>query len=95
MIAPQRKYAPSREQVQIAPAFGIEKPRALTTDIFPVESDCADCPDERRVYIALVQVLLATLLSIQPLEKSVVHKPIGFRHNVPPEGCVRSAVSRD
>jgi len=87
MIAPQREYPPTGQQIQIAVSFGIEQPRSFPPHILLVEPDRAQHFHERRIDIAFVQFVLTALLGVQPREKTLIHTPIVHRLTIPSQGC--------
>src|SRR5580704_18084063 len=74
MISSQCEHSPARQKIEVPVTFGIEKPRAFSTNVVLIETDGPDHRYKRGINMALVQFVLAALLAVEPFEKFWVHK---------------------
>ena len=69
MIATEREYSPAGEEVEVTPALLVVQIRPFAPDIPPVETDGPQHPHKHGINVPGMQLILAALLLVQPVEK--------------------------
>jgi len=73
VIAAEREDAPAGEQVEVFVAVGVPQVAAFAARVGFIEADRAEHFDEGRIDVLGMQVVLAALLLVEPLEEIGFH----------------------